>query len=136
MEVGDQERDIVALFPGPSAPSHRDSFSPSPYLNRLPPQNKKVLGALRQEPRELVHKDILDLVGLLDLDRHADGVDGGFDEHTLILIPGHCQWVQKHLWRLAGFDLRYVVAFYCLRRKVAERHCRGQGGSHAFEVRT
>jgi hypothetical protein len=100
MEVGDQERNVVALPPRFS-PSSRESSTVAPlvqtHLNRLSPQNEEVFGSLRQEPRELVHENILDLVGLLDLDRDADRVDGGFDEHTLVFVPGHGQRVQKHL---------------------------------------
>ena len=54
--VGDQEADIVAL--------DRDTS-----------EDDKRLGALLEEPRELVAQDLLDLVCLLDPQRHANAVD-------------------------------------------------------------
>lgn len=89
------------------------------HLDRFPPQNKKVLSSLRQEPRKLVHQDMLNLIRLLDLDADADRVDARLDEHSFILVPGHCQRVQQHLRRLPGLDLGHVMAFGRLGSKVA-----------------
>jgi hypothetical protein len=50
------------------------------YLHGLPPQDHEVLGALGQEPRELVHQDLFQLVHLLDLQADAHRVDGALDE--------------------------------------------------------
>lgn len=58
-------------------------------LNRLPPENKEVLRSLRQEPRELVHQNMLNLICLLDLDADTDRVDTGLDEDPLVLITGY-----------------------------------------------
>jgi len=41
---------------------------------------------LGQKAREFVHKDVLDLVGLLDLDADPHGVDAWLNEHSLVLV--------------------------------------------------
>jgi len=74
-----------------------------------------------------VDEDILDLVCLLDLDGDTDRVDGRLDEHPLMLVAGDGERVQQHLRGFAGFDLGNVVAFRCLRGKVAEGDGRRQG---------
>lgn len=63
------------------------------YLDRFPPENEESLRALGQEPSELVHEDVLDLIGLLDLDADADAVDARFDEDLLIVVSRHGQRV-------------------------------------------
>jgi hypothetical protein len=70
VEVRDQETDIVAL-------------------DRLSPQNIKALRTLCQEARELVDKDVLNLVGLLDLDAYSHTVDRRLDVHSFVLVTGH-----------------------------------------------
>ena len=52
---------------------------------RLPPHDHELLGALRQEARELVAEDLLDLVGLLDREGDPYGVDGTLDEAPLLV---------------------------------------------------
>jgi hypothetical protein len=47
---------------------------------------------LSQEPRELVHQNMLNLVGLLDLDADPDTVDTRFYKHPLVFVAGNCQW--------------------------------------------
>lgn len=104
------------------------------HLDRLSPQNQKVLGPLRQEPRKLVHQDMLNLIRLLDLDADADGVDARLDEDPFVLVPGHRERVQQHLRRLPGLDLGHIMAFGRLRGEVAQRDCGGQGRPHTLEV--
>ena len=45
----------------------------------LPAQDDKIFGSPHHEPHELVAQQLLDLVGLLDRDGHADGVDARLD---------------------------------------------------------
>jgi len=52
---------------------------------RLPPHDDELLGALRQEARELVAEDLLDLVRLLDREGDPYGVDGALDEAPLLV---------------------------------------------------
>jgi hypothetical protein len=56
VEIGNEEANIISF----------DGF---------PPQNIEALGALGQEAGELVHEDVLNLVGLLDLDAYSYAVD-------------------------------------------------------------
>jgi hypothetical protein len=66
-------------------------------LDGLPPENKERLGALRQEAGKLVDQDMLDLVGLLDLDADSYAVDARLDEDPLVLVARNGQWRQEHL---------------------------------------
>lgn len=95
------------------------------YLDRLPSQDEKRLGPLRQEPRELVDQDILDLVGLLDADTDTHTVHARLNEHSFILVSGDCQRVQQQLRRRLCLDLRHVVSLRRLRCEV--RDCQGRG---------
>jgi hypothetical protein len=80
-----------------------------PYLYRFPPQNKEGLGPLSQEPRELVNKDILDLVRLLDPDADADAVHAGLNKDLLVLVARNGKRVEQELRRRLGFYLRDIV---------------------------
>lgn len=82
---------------GEQSPSPLPIISSQPTktnLNRLSPQNKEVLRPLCQEPRELVHQDMLNLIRLLDLDADTDRVDTGLNKDSLVLITGDSEWVQ------------------------------------------
>lgn len=70
MEIRDKERDIVTL-------------------DGLPPQNEETLRPLRQESRELMDQDILDLISLLDPNANSHRVDAGLDKDSLILVSGN-----------------------------------------------
>jgi hypothetical protein len=56
------------------------------HLDWLPPQDKECFCSLRQEPCKLMHQNMFDLIGLLDLDADPNTVDAGFNEHPLILV--------------------------------------------------
>lgn len=56
-----------------------------------------------------MYEDVLDLVGLLDLDAYADGVDAGFDEDTLVFVTRDGQGSQENLGRGLGLDFRNIV---------------------------
>ena len=75
---------------------------------------------MRQEARELVHQDVLDLISLLDLDADAHGIDARLDQDFLIVIPRHGQWVEQNLWRARGLDFRHIVPLGSLRGEVGE----------------
>src|SRR5437762_12376626 len=117
VEIRDQKADVVSL-------------------HRLPPQYEKGLGALRQEPGELVHEDILNFIRLLDTDADADRVDGGFDQDPLVLVARDREWVQEEFRGAGGFNLGDVVTFDGLRGEVAEGEGRSEGSADAGEVRT
>ena len=85
VEVGDQERNIIALLVRQQRMSHRIQLS-NTNLYWLPPQDEERFRALRQESRELVDKDMLDFIRLLYTDAHTDTVDAGLDENSLVLI--------------------------------------------------
>lgn len=61
------------------------------HLDRFPPQNEEALRPLLQESRELVNQDVFNLVGLLDLDADAHGVDRRLDQDALVFIAGDGQ---------------------------------------------
>lgn len=65
--------------------------TPSPYLDWFSPQDKECLCSLGQESCELVDEDILNLVGLLDLDADAHTVDTRLDEDLLVLVARNYQ---------------------------------------------
>ena len=50
-------------------------------------------------------EELFDVVGLLDGDGDADGVDGGLDEDALLLVPGDDHRVQQRLLRLPHLKL-------------------------------
>lgn len=95
VEVGDEERNVIAL-PKRSAINPFPSNAQCPastYLDRLPPQDEESLRSLRQESRELVHQNMLDLVRLLYPYAHTHTVDRRLDEDTFFLVSRDGQWV-------------------------------------------
>jgi hypothetical protein len=87
MVVGDQERDIVALVTlsaGHRKPAqHLSIWS---YRHRFPPQYEECLRSLGQEPSELVHENMLDLVCLLYPYADPHTIDRWLDKDSLFLI--------------------------------------------------
>ena len=79
MGIRDQKRDVIALaLPSQSVPIKSPSAR-NLYLYSLPPQDKKCLRPLRQEPCKLMHQNMLDLIRLFDLNTDAYTVDTGLD---------------------------------------------------------
>ncbi|USP81143.1 hypothetical protein yc1106_08417 [Curvularia clavata] len=115
VEVGDQERDVVAL-------------------DGLPPQNEERLSSLGQEPCELVDQNVLNLVCLLDLDAYSYTVDTGLDVYTFILVSRHGKRVQDDLRRACSLNLGDIVTLRGLRGKVGEREGGRERRAHALEV--
>lgn len=87
-----------------------------------------------QEARKLVHQDVLDLVGLLDLDAYSDAVDARLDEDALVLVARNCQGRQQHLGRLRRLHLGDIVALGRLRRKVGETERCRQAAPDGLEI--
>ena len=115
VEVCNQERDVVAL-------------------DRLSSQNVEGLCSLRQEACELVDQDVLNLIGLLDLDAYSYAVDARLNVHAFILVSRDGERVQDDFRGACSFDLGDIVTFRGLRGKVGQ----GEGGrerrAHALEV--
>lgn len=125
VEVRNQERDVISLPDGQSPPrsgvSRRHGAaaasscqadradSANTHLDWFPPQDEERLGALLQEPGELVYQDVLDLVSLLDLEADAHAVDAGLDQDALVLVARNGQGRQEDLGRRAGLDLGDVM---------------------------
>ena len=105
----------------------RDGADGQSNLDGLPPEDEEGLGALCQEASELVDQDMLDLVGLLDLDAASYAVDAGLDEDALVLVAGNREGRQQHLGRRAGLDLGDIVPLGGLGCKVGET----EGGRQA-----
>jgi hypothetical protein len=61
-----------------------------------------------------MYKDVLNLVGLFDLDAYPDTVDARLDQDTLILVSGDGQRIEQNLRRGFGFNLRHIMTFRCL----------------------
>ncbi len=73
-----------------------------------------------------MHQNVLNLVGLLDLDANSNAVDTGLDEHPLILVPSHRQRIQDHFGGCLGLDLRDIVPLRYLRCEGRERQSGSQ----------
>lgn len=103
-------------------------------LDRLPPQNEERFGSLGQEPGELMDQNMLNLIGLLDLDADADGVDARLDKNSLVLVTRDGQRRKKDLWRCLGLNFGNVVSLGCLRGEVGECKRCGQAAPHTLQV--
>ena len=73
------------LLPHPFEVRVRDEERDRVARARLPPHDDELLGPLRQEARELVAEDLLDLVGLLDREGDPHGIHGALDEAPLLV---------------------------------------------------
>ena len=99
VEIGNEERNVIALPEIHLAIVRVHARDPAlTYLDRLPPQNEEGLRSLRQEARELVHQDMLDLVRLFYPYANAHAVDRGFNKDTFFLVSRNGQWVEDELW--------------------------------------
>ena len=78
---------------------------------------------------------MLNLIGLLDLDADAHGVDARLDQDALVFVARNRQWGQEDLRRCLGFDLGDIVPLGGLRGEVGQRQRSCQGASDALEVR-
>lgn len=88
-----------------------------------------------QESGKLVDEQVLNLIGLLDLDADADGVDARLDQDSLVLVTGNGQGREQHLGRGLSFDLGDIVTLGGLGGKVGERQGGNQAASYALQVR-
>ena len=111
VKIGDQERNVIALSFPTSVRSQNGSLIEQMYLHGLPPQYEECFRSLSQKPREFMHKYILDLIGLLDLDANPYAIYAGLYEHLLVLIARNGQRVQQHLWATSCFNLWHIVTF-------------------------
>lgn len=80
-------------------------------------------------------EQVLNLIGLLDLDADADGVDARLDQDSLVLVTGNGQGREQHLGRGLSFDLGDIVTLGGLGGKVGERQGGNQAASYALQVR-
>jgi hypothetical protein len=103
-------------------------------LDGLPPEDEKGLGALCQEAGELVHQDMFDFVGLLDLDAYPYAVDGWLNQDTLVFVARNGQRGQEHFGRRPGFDFGDIVAFGRLGCEVGEAESGRQAATDGLEV--
>jgi hypothetical protein len=65
------------------------------HIDRLPPQNHKILRPHGHKPRKLLTQDPLNLIRLLDGDGYSDRVDGWFDEDAFGFVSGDDEWVEE-----------------------------------------
>mmetsp|Transcript_32657 Transcript_32657/g.71852 ORF Transcript_32657/g.71852 Transcript_32657/m.71852 type:complete len:229 (-) Transcript_32657:115-801(-) len=114
--VGNQEADVV--------PCHG-----------LPAHDYELLRPLHQEACELVAQDLLDLVRLLDLYRHAHGVYRGLDKARLVLTAGHQHLVEDQLLAPPHFHLGLVVPFHGLRGEIPHTCCSRERGLYRVQIR-
>lgn len=134
MEVRNQEGDVVSLERPMSVSGKGQEATVWSNLDGLPPEDEKGLGALCQEAGELVHQDVFDLVGLLDLDAYPYAVDGRLDQDTLVLVARNGQRSQKHFGRRASFDFGDIVPFGRLGCEVGEAEGGRQAAADSLEV--
>lgn len=134
MEVCYQEGDVVTLQRRQSGVTVINDNKTD--LDRLPPQDKERFGTLRQESRKLVDQDVLNLVGLLDLDADADRVDAGLDQDALVLVARNGQGLQEDLGGRLGLNLGDIVSLGRLGGKVGQGEGGGQAAAYTLQVRS
>jgi hypothetical protein len=105
------------------------------YLHWFPSQDEECLSSLSQESCELVYKDMLNLIRLLDLDADTNTVDAGLNQDPLIFVSGDRQRVQEDLWGSLCFNFWNIVSFGGLGCEVRETQGCRQGGSDTLKVR-
>jgi hypothetical protein len=115
VEIGNEEADIISF-------------------DRFPPQDVEALGALSQEAGELVYENVLNLIGLLDLDAYPYTVDRGLNIDSLVLVAGYGERVEDDFGGAGGFNLRDIVSLGSLRGEIRQRERGGQRGAHALQV--
>lgn len=99
--IRDQEGDIVSLLS--AHVSHRSrQMELRTYLYGFPAQNNKALCSLHHESGEFMAQNTFYLVGLLDLDAQANGVHGGFNQDTFILVSGYCERIEENFLGSTG----------------------------------
>jgi hypothetical protein len=57
-----------------------------------------------------MHKNMLDLIRLLDPYAHSHAIDRRLDEDSLFLITGDCERVEEDFGRGGCFDFGHIVA--------------------------
>jgi hypothetical protein len=115
MEVGDEEGDVVSLESRINQYSHStviyvNMMRTCTHLNRLPPQNNKVLCTHHHESGKFMTQDTFDIILLLDANRHSDRVDRRFDEDLFFLIARDCEGVKEDFM---GCSERNKIGFEC-----------------------
>ena len=83
-----------------------------------------------------MHKNVLDLIRLLDAYAHPHAVHRGFDEHPFLGVAADCERIEKEFGRGRGFDFGDVVAFAGLGGEVGQGEGGGEGGADRGEVWT
>ena len=66
-------------------------------LDGFAPEDEECLSSLSQKSCKLVDEDVLNLVGLFDLDADSDTVDARFYENLFVLIPRNSQRIKENL---------------------------------------
>lgn len=64
------------------------------HFDRLSPQDEELLCSLGQEAREFVHKNVFDLVCLLNFDTNADAVHARLEQDALGFVARNCEGIQ------------------------------------------
>lgn len=78
---------------------------------------------------------MLNLVGLLDLNANADGVDTGLDEDSFVFVSRNVQRRKEDFGRCLGLNLGDVVTLDGLRGKVGQRQRGREAAAYALQVR-
>lgn len=73
-----------------------------------------------QESSEFVDQNVLNLIGLLDLDADTNTVYTWLYKDSLVLISRNRQWVQQNLWGSLGLNLWNIVSFGGLRCEIRQ----------------
>jgi hypothetical protein len=97
VEVGDEERNVIALRNNQHLLIANSQGPASTYIDRLPPQDKERLRSLRQEPRKLVHQDMLDLIRLFYPYADTHTVHRRLNKDTFFLVSRYSQRVEDEL---------------------------------------
>jgi len=79
-----------------------------------------------------MYQDILNFVGLLDLDTDAHTVYAWLNQDSFVFISGDNKRCKQDFWRGLCFDFRHIVSFGGLRREVGEAQGGCQRGADAL----
>ena len=115
MEVSDQETDVIAL-------------------NRLSSEDEEVLSPHHHEPHELLAKDLLNLIRLLNGNGYTNGVYRGLDLDFFLLVSADDERGQQKLLTTPPFDFGLVVSLDNLALEVLDTKRGVEGGPNGLQI--
>ena len=90
----------------------------------LSAEDEKRFCSLGEEPCEFVHKYMLNLIRLLNLDANTHTINAGLYQNSFVFVSRDGKRIQEDFRRCLSLDFRHIVSFWCLRCEVWETQCR------------